>query len=141
MGYTRYAHSVPEYGTSKMMKALDYLYVGLYRLLMRTNEKDIAEFSALTFLSVGLVIYLTLLTSFLGFDPRKYLSIRTYGLVFTLFVGLANYFRYLRSGRYKILYDELLKRPIQQQRTCSIVSVAFVAGGLALIIIVKILTT
>lgn len=124
-----------------MMKALDYLYIGLYRLFMKTNEKDIAEFSALTFLTIGLAFYLGQIFYFIGFDPREYISVRAYGMVFGLVIGVAIYFTHLRGGRYKILYDELLKKPMQQQRRCSIISVLFVVSSLALMVIIKIATT
>ncbi|MBS1976578.1 MAG: hypothetical protein JST46_04370 [Bacteroidetes bacterium] len=123
-----------------MKKALDYLFIGLYRLFLKTNEEDIAEFSALTFLTIGLTIYLIMILGFLGFDPQKYVSARTYGLVLGLAVGSTIYFRHLRGDRYKILYNELLNKTTQKQIICSIVSVGFVVSGIACLIIYKLVT-
>jgi hypothetical protein len=124
-----------------MMNVLDYLYIGLYRLLLKTNQKDIAEFSALTFLTVGLSVYLFIMLDHLYLNPTKYFPVRFVGFATTILIGIANYFRYIRSGRYKNLYEDIIKKSRQQQRVCSIISLAFFVGSLLAVLFIKKATT
>jgi len=55
------------------MKAIDYLFTWLYRLLLKTGDKDIAEYSALIFLTVGFTIYLSILIAILNLDVNRYI--------------------------------------------------------------------
>lgn len=123
------------------MKVLDYVYLGLYRLLLKTNEKDIVEFSAVIFLTIGLSFYLILLLGFLNFDASKYFPIRSFGFVIGGIIGVGNYFRYIRSGRHEILFKKYINSPPHVQKLNMVLSVTFVVASLASLIIHKIVTT
>jgi len=123
------------------MKVLDYLYIGLYRLLLNTNQKDFAEYSAVVFFTVGLSIYLIIFLGFFGFDANKYFPIKGFAYASVLLIGVGNYLRYMRTGRYKTLNEKYLKSSPQEQRLNNVLSIIFFVGSFASLIIHKIVTT
>jgi hypothetical protein len=124
-----------------MIRALDYLFIGLYRLFLKTSDKDIAEFSAVVFFSIGLISYSAIILNLLIPDIAKYFPIKSFSYAFTAIVMITNYFIYMKSGRYKRIYEKRLNETKTAQMVSLIVSAGFVVGGLLSVIIYKILTT
>src|SRR5260221_14414984 len=113
-----------------MMKVLDYLYIGFYRLLLKTNQKDIAEFLALIFLTVSLIIYLSILLAILMPDVKSHMSVKLFGFIVYALIGVVNYFIFIMNDRYKTIYERHLSLTFGNQQLCSIVSLTFTIGGM-----------
>src|SRR5437016_1817420 len=114
-----------------MMKILDYIYTGLYRLLLKTGDKDIAEYSAFFFISIGLTLNFFVLLSLLNFAPQKCMSARTFGFIVFTLVSVANYFYFISKGRHKTLLEEAASKSAQEKKMNNIISVLFCVESIA----------
>jgi hypothetical protein len=83
------------------MNIYNYLYFGIYRLLLKTSAKDVAEYIAAVWLAVLVGINFTVIIEAMGVDVREYLSLTTYSSI--LFGGLIflNIMLFLRKKKYK----------------------------------------
>ena len=109
------------------MKVLDYLYLGVYRLLLKTGDKDIAEYSALIFLTIGLSLNVVLILKILSFEPLKYFSfsLRIFGALVCVLVGILNYFYFIQKGRYKSLLENGQNCTPKEKKINIIISIMF----------------
>lgn len=89
------------------MKTIDYLFTGLYRLLLKTGDKDIAEYSALFLITIGLTSNFFLLLRLLSFAPQKFMSARVFGFLSFILFAVINYFYFISGTGIKYCW----KRP------------------------------
>lgn len=108
-----------------MMKVINYIYTGLYRLLLKTGDKDIAEYSAVFLISLGLTLNLFIVLRVLSFDPKEFISIRVFGFLVFIFLLAVNYLYFVNKSRHKNLLDNSQKWTAQEKRISSIVSIFF----------------
>ncbi len=83
------------------MNIYNYLYFGVYRLLLRTSAKDVAEYIAAVWLAVLIGINLTVIIKAIGIDVREYLTLEMYSVF--LFGGLVflNIMLFIRKKNFK----------------------------------------
>jgi len=113
------------------MKALDYIFKGLYSLLLKTGDKDIAEYSALFLVTIGLTSNFFLFLSLLNFAPQKFMSARVFGFLILILFAVLNYFYFISKGRYKVLLDETRIQSIEEKKINNIISIIFCVESVA----------
>jgi len=69
-----------------MMKAYDYLYFGVYRTLLKTIDKDFAEYSAMFILSTCLALDMFLIT--LPFRHSLYPHVSAKSILIALYISV-----------------------------------------------------
>jgi len=114
-----------------MMKTIDYLFTGLYRLLLKTGDKDIAEYSALFLITIGLTSNFFLLLRLLSFAPQKFMSAREFGFLSFILFAVINYFYFISGNRYKILLEEAEIQSIEEKKIIRVISIIFCIESVA----------
>lgn len=87
------------------MKLYNYIYFGIYRLLLKTSAKDVAEYIAAVWLAVLIGINFTVIIKIMGVRVKEFLSLTTYSSI--LFGGLItlNVLLFLRKKKYRGIVD------------------------------------
>jgi len=107
------------------MNAISYLYTGLYRMLLKTSDKDIAEYSALFLISGGLSINFIVLLRLISLHPEKFISARVFGGIVFTSVVVVNCFYFISNSHHKNLINNSQEWTTQKKRFNSIVSILF----------------
>lgn len=108
-----------------MMKVINYIYTGLYRLLLKTGDKEIAEYSALFLVSLGLTLNLFVLLRILNFDPKEFMTNRVFGFFVFILLLTGSYFYFVHTGRHKKLLENSRKWTTRNTSISVIVSIFF----------------
>ncbi len=91
------------------MKILDFLYYRLYRALLKTSAKDIAEYIACLWL-IGLFAFnIIVITKKLGFMPLEIMSARIWSVLFGVPMLVLFYFVFIHTKRYLKIIDRYRK--------------------------------
>jgi hypothetical protein len=87
------------------MNIYNYLYFGIYRLLLKTSARDVAEYIAAVWLAVLVGINFTVVIKAIGIDVREYLTLTMYSTL--LFGGLVflNILLFLRKKNFKSIIE------------------------------------
>lgn len=122
------------------MKILDYLYLGLYRVLLKTSDRDIAQYSALILFTLEIIFFVAIVIAIFSFRPSTTWA-KSVNYFICVFLGGCNYFLFLRRDRYKVIYEKHLKKPKSFQRLSSVISLTFLIGGIPALVIIKYIMT
>lgn len=124
-----------------MLKVYDYLYFGLYRLLLRTTDEDIAEYSAAIFLSMILVLNLFFIMVVFNLHDQVNLSPRALALLVFIPFVILNYYYFVRSERFKLLAREYKCFDKGKLKRISGLSILFAIESILLPVTYKIITS
>jgi hypothetical protein len=109
-----------------MIKVFEYLYFGLYRMLLKTKtDNDIAEYSTVLFLSGCYSLDIFMLSLPLRHAVYPHVSVKVIGITLYISIGLINYFYFVQSGRYLKLVEEHKSTSPEKLRTMHRVTLAF----------------
>jgi len=106
-----------------MMKAYDYLYFGIYNTLLKTIDRDFAEYSAMFVLSVCIALDIFLVS--LPFRDSLYPHVSTKSILLVLYISVAllNYFYFVRSKKYLELAEAY--KNVEKLKTMGTVAIIF----------------
>jgi len=108
-----------------MIKVFEYLYLGLYRLLLKTTDNDIAEYSAMFALTGCSTIDIFELLLPLRKSFPVYASVKAILITIFILIGLINYFYFVHNGKYLKLVEEHKNTDPKKLRTMDRVAIAF----------------
>jgi len=115
-----------------MTKVFEYLYLGLYRMLLKTKtDNDIAEYSSVLFLSGCYSLDIFMLSLPLRHVVYPHVSVKVIGITLYVSIGLINYFYFVRSGRYLKLVEEHKNTAPEKLLTMDRVAIGFCAISFA----------
>ena len=144
MGYSRHARDICENGficdalDDLIMKFYDYLYFGFYRLLSKTTtDKDIAEYSALIFFSIGIGLNFMSALRFCGVNPTDFMPIKVYGLTLYALLLVLNYLYFVRKDYFLILAERYKPTTWREANVLTAVTIFFIIESIALPIVVS----
>jgi hypothetical protein len=124
-----------------MIKAYNYLYFSIYKILLKTIDKDFAEYTALFVLSTCVALDVFLIS--LPFRHSLYPHVSTKSILIVLYISIAllNYYHFVRSKKYLELaevYKNASPKKIKTMGTVAIIFCVFhVVGPILLGILIN----
>lgn len=117
------------------MNIYNYLYFGIYRLLLKTSAKNVAEYIAAVWLAVLIGINFTVIIKAIGVDVREYLSLTIYSSI--LFGGLIflNIILFLRKKKYKDVIDIYSVESKSKRNVRRLITISYIILTFATLII------
>lgn len=124
-----------------MLKVYHFVYFGLYRLLLKTGDKGIAEYSAAIFLTLIVVsnVFCVIVASELNVQGN--ISNKAFALLIIAPLGIFNYCHFIYSRRYKVLAEEFNEFEHRRKSLISTISIILVIESIILPVAYKLITT
>ncbi len=105
---------------------LDFLYYRLYRALLKTSARDVAEYAACFWLVSLLAINIIVIIDKMGLKPLEILPARVWSASFEVPMFILFYFIFVHSKRYLKIIDRYLKESEQQRRRGNLVLILYI---------------
>ena len=108
------------------MNVYKYMYFGLYKLLLKTSAKDVAETIAAVWLAVLIGMNFIFFVKYFGFEVREYLDLRTY---FSLVYGvslLINLYLFIWKKKYRIIIEYYIVETKNKKNIRRIFTVSYI---------------
>ena len=113
------------------MKLYQYIYYGIYRLLLRTSLGDVAEYLAAVWLAVLAGLNLIVMLSFTGIDLRAVASVETRSSMLFGELLILNYVLFIRKRNYETIIASNADETCRQKKIRRLVSLSYIVLSLA----------
>src|SRR5688572_13323225 len=85
---------------------MDYLYYSIYRWLSKTSENDIAEYTTIIIIAVGISSNAVVIIGMLFSRESVFFSNKIYMIALLILLAFSLYVRFVRNERYKMLEEK-----------------------------------
>ena len=116
------------------MRTLEFIYYRLYRTLLKTTAKDVAEYVACIWFAVLLGVNIIVIIGNLGINPLKQMYPKVYGLLILLPLFILFYFLFLRGKRYLQRVERYKDETKKQHMKGKLILIAYVVASFAALI-------
>ena len=108
------------------MNIYKYIYFGIYKLLLKTSAKEVAEIIASVWLSILVGMNFIFIIKCLGIEVREFLSLKVY---FSLLYGiliLINLYVFIWKKKYKTIIEHYSTEKTNRKNIRLIVTLCYI---------------